>query len=381
MDDVPAQGVEVRLFRRPQIRRRLLRQIGPDGRSGGQPRGLDAQGLEIAGDRLPHAEIVVPLRQMGPQPGEAGDHVPQGQARHAFAGHILGKGQSLRRGGGQVPLLLVRSGGAHQQVAVDRGRYQHALAHGAGQLENGPLHQAAVLLVQQAVFSPPGHDAGGVAADLVMEHVAPHTGGADNGPGLQRPLGRLQHIALPGAADGLHPGVEAELRAVMGGVLRQGDGHAEGADDGAGGGVQRGHGLLRQGGLQLMEPAAPEDLQALHAVGPAPLQKLLQPGQARLLKAHHQGPVPAIREVQLPGQRLHPAAALHVEPGLHRAGGGVEPGMNNGGIGLAGAHAYVLSLLRQADFQLPAAQLPGHGAAHRAAADDDGIVHSDLSFP
>ena len=111
------------------------------------------------------------------------------------------------------------------------------------------------------------------------------------------------------------------------------------------------------------------------------VQKLLQPGQARLLKAHHQGPVPAIGEVQLPGQRLHPAAALHVEPGLHRAGGGVEPGVNNGGIGLAGAHAHVLPLLRQTDFQLPAAQLPGHGAAHRAAADDDGIVHSDLSFP
>ena len=71
----------------------------------------------------------------------------------------------------------------------------------------------------------------------------------------------------------------------MGGVFRQGDGHAEGADDGAGGGVQRGHGLLRQGGLQLMEPAAPEDLQALHAVDLSPVQKLLQMGQARLLKA------------------------------------------------------------------------------------------------
>ena len=34
--------------------------------------------------------------------------------------------------------------------------------------------------------------------------------------------------------------------------------------------------------------------------------------------------IAAIGEVQLPGQRLHHAAALHVEPGLHSAGRGVE---------------------------------------------------------
>ena len=285
MDDVPPHGVEVLLLPRIQIRRRLLRQICADGRSGGQPRGLDAQGLEIAGDRLPHAEIVVPLRQMGPQPGKAGDHVPQRQTRHALAGHILGKGQSLRRGGGQVPLLLVRGGGAHQQVAVDRGRYQHALAHGAGQLEHGPLHQAAVLPVQQAVFPPPGHDAGSIAAHLVMEHVAPHTGGADHGPGLHGPPVGFQGIARLSPADALHPGVEAEGHAVVGGVLRQGDGHAEGTDDGAAGGVQGGNGLLRQGRLQRTKLLSPDDLQALHAVDLSPVQKLLQMGQARLLKA------------------------------------------------------------------------------------------------
>ncbi len=64
---------------------------------------------------------------------------------------------------------------------MDSGGHQHTLTHGTGQLKDGMAHQTAVLPVQQAVFAPAGGDPEGIAAQLVMEHVTPHTGGVDHG--------------------------------------------------------------------------------------------------------------------------------------------------------------------------------------------------------
>ena len=69
----------------------------------------------------------------------------------------------------------------------------------------------------------------------------------------------------------LHLRIEAELRAVGGGVFRQSNGQAEGAENGAGGGVQRRHRLLGQGGLHPVQGLALHQLQSLHAVGKPPL--------------------------------------------------------------------------------------------------------------
>lgn len=51
------------------------------------------------------------------------------------------------------------------------------------------------------------------------------------------------------------------------------------------GAYRAGNGLLRQGRLQRTKLLSPGDLHALHAVDLSPVQKLLQMGQARLLKA------------------------------------------------------------------------------------------------
>ena len=91
-----------------------------------------------------------------------------------------------------------------------------------------------------------------------------------------------------------------------------------------------------------MQGLALHQLQSLHAVGKPPLIEGLQLLTVRRIQTQHQRSAPAIGEVQLMGQGLHHAAALHVEAGLPGAGLGVEAGVDNGGIGLAGAGADVL---------------------------------------
>ena len=258
---------------------------------------------------------------------------------------------------------------------MDSGGHQHTLTHGTGQLKDGMAHQAAVLPVQQAVFAPAGGDPEGIGAQLVMQNIAPHTGGVDHGTALQRATAGVHHKVIPLPMDVLHLRVEAELRAVGGSVLRQSNGQTKGTENGAGGGVQRRHRLLGQGRLHPVQSLSLHDLQPLHAVGKPPLIEGLQLLTVRRIQTQHQRSAPAIGEVQLTGQGLHHAAALHVEAGLPAAGLGIEAGVDNGGIGLAGAGADVLIALHHTDAAAAAAQLPCDGAADDAAADDQYIIH------
>ena len=284
---------------------------------------------------------------MGPQPGEAGDHIPHRQVRHAASGGGQHRVQPGGGGGHAVPVLLVGGGGAQQQVAVHRGAHQDALAHGGGQLEDGAVHDAAVLLVQQAVFAPAGHGVVLLVAQLVMQRVAVHPGAAHHHPGLHVAPGGVQGEVVTGALDGLHGGVKLEPAAVFPGVFVEGDGHAEGAHDGAGGGVQRSVHLVAEGRLLLPQCVAPQDFQPLDVVLLAPLVQLPQPGHVRLVEAQHQGAVAPVVKVQLPAQLLHHLAAFHVEAGLQRAGGRVKARVHDGAVGLGGAHAHVLAPLHQ----------------------------------
>ena len=124
-----------------------------------------------------------------------------------------------------------------------------------------------------------------------------------------------------------------------------------------------------------MQLLAVNNAQTFHAVCFAPMQQLLQTGLVLFVKAHDQGAVAAVGEVQLVAEALHHAAAGHVELRLFRAGHGVKACVNDGGIGLAGAHAHVLALFAQGNAQVIPAQLPCCGTAHSAAADDDGVIN------
>ena len=158
MGHIPALGDEILLFRRVELRRRQLRQIPANGRGGGQAGGLDAHRLEEAVGALAHDEVVLRAAEVRPKSGKAGDHVPHGQVLHALGRRLRHGAQPLRRGGGAILVRLIHGGRPNQQVAVYRGRDQHTLAHGGGQLEDGVLHQLAAGAVQQTVFTPPGHD-------------------------------------------------------------------------------------------------------------------------------------------------------------------------------------------------------------------------------
>ena len=186
-----------------------------------------------------------------------------------------------------------------------------------------------------------------LVAQLVVQRVAVYAGAAHHHLCLHFAPGGVHGEVVAGALDGLHGGVKLEPAAVFPGVFIEGDGHAEGAHDGAGGGVQRRHHLVRQGRLLLPQCVAPQDLQPLDVVFLAPLVQLPQPGHVRLVEAQHQGAVAPVVKVQLPAQILHHLAAFHVEPGLQRAGGRVKAGVYDGAVGLGGAHAHILAPLYQ----------------------------------
>ena len=70
-------------------------------------------------------------------------------------------------------------------------------------------------------------------------------GGIDDRPGLDGHRGRFHGPEVTGPGKPRYRGIELKFYAVGGGVFRQGDGQAEGADDGSGGGVQSCQNLLR----------------------------------------------------------------------------------------------------------------------------------------
>ena len=198
---------------------------------------------------------------------------------------------------------------------MDGGGHQHALAVLAGELENGVVDVALGGVVQQEIVAPAGDDGHIVVGHHVVQLVGVQPGGVDDHFRL--------HVALdggylPAAVDLLDVGdlaVKLELHAVAGGVLRQGEGEAEGAHNAAGGGVQRRHRLVADVGLHLHQLIPLHDAQALHSVGHAVGVQLVQRGAVLLAHHHHQRAVLLVGEVQLPGQLGHEQAARHVQLG------------------------------------------------------------------
>ena len=103
-------------------------------------------------------------------------------------------------------------------------------------------------------------------ADLIVQHVGVDARRVDNGAGLKRAAVRLNDPMAIFGADGGDFCVKLEANAVGGGVFRQGDGQAEGADDCAG---RRPEGRDRVRGdvrLKFAQAVALDDLEAGHAV-------------------------------------------------------------------------------------------------------------------
>ena len=310
---------------------------------------------------------------VGAQTGEGGDGLAEVQVLDGSAALGPDVAQTLSGGVDAVLVLHIDGGGADDGVAVDGGSNQNALAVLAGELEDGGVHMAAGGAVQQEIVAPAGNDGHGVVGDHVVDLVGIDAGGVDNDPGLKIALDGLD---LPAAVDGHDAGdfrVKLELCAVGGGILGQGVVQAEGADDGAGGGVEGRHSLVGNVGLHLDQLFPLDDAQVADTVGNAVFVELHQVGTVILGKHDDQGAVALVMDVQILGKLLHHFAALDIELGHQGAVGRVEACVDDGGIGLGGAAADVLVPVDDEDIRLLAGQFTGNGAAGNTCADDDNI--------
>ena len=271
---------------------------------------------------------------MGPEPREAGDGLAEGNVLYALLGSFPDLGQPCGGGVGALKILRILGGGTDEQIAVDRGRHQHALAQHPGQLENGGVHRFSRGLIQQQILAPPGGNVDFVFAHHIVQHPGIHPRGIDHRPGNQGlPFRNHQPGALfPGANLG-NPGSQPELHAVLDGVLSQGHRHPEGTDDAPRRCPEGCHRGPADVGLHFVKPPGIDDLQALHSVLKAVFIKCLQSGQIRPVHAQHQRAVAPEGNVQLPGKLRHHPAAQNIVFCHQGARLGIKACMDDGAVG------------------------------------------------
>ena len=179
--------------------------------------------------------------------------------------------------------------GAGNEVAVDGGGDQHALALGTGTLEDHPVHQAALALVQQIVFAPVGGHLPIHRFQQFMDAVGVHPRGVDDAPGGKAALGSGKaEPALRQSLDGGDRAAAVQFHTVLDGGLDHGQGKAPGIDDAGGGGVQSAADFGGEGRFHGTGFLPGQQPQLRHAVGHAPAVQRFQRGPVLGGEAHHQ---------------------------------------------------------------------------------------------
>ena len=191
-----------------------------------------------------------------------------------------------------------------------------------------------------------------------------HLGGEDGVPG--------GHLVPPsGGGDGGDRVVQEEGHPVGHGVLRQGHGVEEGvADPRLRGEEPADAPHLGELGLEL-RPI--QKFQPPAAVGLSLGFQAAEGGQVGFVKGHQDFSGFPKGHVQLLAQGGKALVPRHAELGHQAPGPVVEAGVDHGGVAPAGAGGHVGLLLHQGDGQPVPGQLPGDGAAHGPAADDEYI--------
>ena len=214
-----------------------------------------------------------------------------------------------------------------------------------------------------------------VAADAqqLRDCPAAQAGAVHHPAGCKLPSGGGDTpVPVSAPAQAGDPTAEVVVHPVVVGVLRQGDGQAEGVHNAAVGGE---HGKLpHHRRHQLVKLRLVHQTQALHPVGLPLGDGAPQVLQVLLCVAHQHLAAALEGHVQLPGQLSHELVALHAQSGLQRAGVVGEAPVDHPGVAPAGLIAHVQIFLQYADFQAVPAHFPGNGAAHHAAADDQHII-------
>ena len=106
-----------------------------------------------------------------------------------------------------------------------------------------------------------------------------------------------------------------------------------------------------------------------------PAVKLLQMGLFSLRKGQHHGAAGIIGHIQPLAQHPGQLHSPHVEPGHQAARYRVIARMENGGVGLGGAHGYIVLPFHYGHLQLVSGQLKGCSRAGNTTADHKNIIH------
>ena len=212
---------------------------------------------------------VAGLSRMGPHPRKVADGLPKGHRGHRFESFLPDEGQPLGGGGGVFS--HDRAGvGAHDQVAVDGGADQNALAVLVGALKDGAAHPATLGLVQQVIFAPAGPDGKFMGRGHVVDRIGTDSRRVDEIPGRKVPQVGVDEPEAAGLFDAGDLGFQVQFGPVPDGGFRQGQAVLPGGADGGGGGVEGGQHLFREVGLSAADFLPREDLQPRHPVGLAP---------------------------------------------------------------------------------------------------------------
>ena len=314
---------------------------------------------------------------MGTQPAETGDHFSQRElavldGKSGLGGHVI---QVDGVGAGVFLVAVGHRSRSNQQVSVDGRGDQDAFACLGRQLEDGMADEVADFLVQQHVVAAACDDLDGFFTDHVVEFVRIDASGVDH-VGRAQALAALQ-VDFPATinpSDMLHLAVEAELHAILIGVLCQGDGKAEGADDSASRAEQCGDNVLGKVRLQGTDLVTGEDLHVGNAVGDTPVVQFLELGLVSLVEADDQRPILLEVDVKILGKLGHHPRPFNVQFCLQRARNRVVACMDDGAVCLARAAAHVLVLLQQGDSQVVTGQATGNRTPRHASADDQYII-------
>ena len=145
----------------------------------------------------------------------------------------------------------VGGGWSEQQVAVNRGRNEHALTHRIRALENGSRHRIAYRFIKDEILAASPDDTNAVVADQTRDIVGMNPGGVDHCLCAKRFAGRggdrKSAVFINKLRDFI---ISTELNAVRYGVFRSGDRKLIRTDDTGAFRVERAEGLVRHVRLQ-----------------------------------------------------------------------------------------------------------------------------------
>ena len=280
--------------------------------------------------------------------------------------HRLGAGDILR-------VVAVLGAGADEQVSVDGGG-QVDPQPPRPRLGDGVYREGEDILgylVQDVILPPAGVEAIALRPRHGGHLGAVEPGAVDDKAGVEVPAtgGDGEARLLP--ADGGDLVAEKEGGPVGMGVLRQGYGVEEGVKNP---GLRGEH---PPNAPQLGELAAQAVLvqhgQAVAAVALPLGHELKKGGHVLQVEGQEQLAGFLVGHVQFLAQGFKAPVALHAQVGHEAAGGIVEPSVDHGGVAPTGPGGHVCGSLHQGDGAAVTGQLAGHGAAHRAAADDEDI--------